>query len=135
MNAPAAVGVLVVHNKIKEKRGILPPDVTYIVGEHVADYWNCYPWDARAYNRDIYAHEELARACARDIANRPELESEQGVALDPKKLPCLAEDKSPGNVAVATTTWFASGVLLGSALTVGVVLASYFARRRSTHHA
>ena len=27
--------------------GILPEDVTYIAGEHVADAWNCYPWDAK----------------------------------------------------------------------------------------
>jgi hypothetical protein len=26
--------------------------------------WNCYPWDAAAYGRDIFAHEELALQCA-----------------------------------------------------------------------
>ena len=62
-NAPAAVGCLVVHNKLKPKKGSLPPGVTYIAGDDVPNAWNCYPWDAQAYGRDIYAHEELARAC------------------------------------------------------------------------
>lgn len=42
-NNPAAVGVLVVHNKLKPKKGTLPDDVTYIAGEHVPNAWNCYP--------------------------------------------------------------------------------------------
>lgn len=67
-NAPAAVGVLVVHNKLKEKKGVLPDDVTYIAGEEVANHWNCYPWDAAAYGRDIYAHEDLARQCGGETA-------------------------------------------------------------------
>ena len=33
LNAPAAVGVLVVHNKLKAKKGVLPESVTYIAGE------------------------------------------------------------------------------------------------------
>lgn len=41
INAPAAIGVLVVHNKLKPKKGSLPPDVTYIAGEHVPNAWNC----------------------------------------------------------------------------------------------
>ena len=65
---PAAVGVLVVHNKLKEKKGVLPDDVTYIAGEEVANHWNCYPWDAAAYGRDIYAHEDLARQCGAETA-------------------------------------------------------------------
>lgn len=63
-NAPAAIGVFVVHNKLKPKKGELSADVTYIAGEDVPNAWNCYPWDAAAYGRDIYAHEELARECA-----------------------------------------------------------------------
>ena len=46
----------------------LPPEVTYIAGEDVPDAWNCYPWDARAYGRDINAHEVLARGCAGEEA-------------------------------------------------------------------
>ena len=66
-NGPSAVGVLVVHNKLKPKKGKLPDDVTYIAGENVPDAWNCYPWDAKAYNRDIFAHEALARQCAGEL--------------------------------------------------------------------
>ena len=51
-------------NKLKAKKGTLPDDVTYIAGEHVPDAWNCYPWDAKAYGRDIHAHEALARQCS-----------------------------------------------------------------------
>ena len=40
--------------------------VTYIAGEHVEDAWNCYPWDAAAYGRDVYEHEALARQCAHE---------------------------------------------------------------------
>ena len=54
---PAAVAVAVVHNKIKPKRGALPEDVPYFAGEDVPDRWNCYPWDAEGYDRDIFAHE------------------------------------------------------------------------------
>ena len=63
-NEPVAIGVLVVHNKLKEKKGVLPPDVTYIAGEDVPNNWNCYPWDAHAYGHDIHEHEALARKCA-----------------------------------------------------------------------
>ena len=35
LNAPAAIGVLVVHNKLKPKKGELPADIVYIAGEHV----------------------------------------------------------------------------------------------------
>ena len=58
-NAPSAIGVLVVHNKLKPKKGTLLPDVTYIAGEHVPNVRNCYPWDAKAYGCDIYEHEKL----------------------------------------------------------------------------
>ena len=60
-NSPAAVAVVVVHNKLKPKRGVLPDDVLYIAGENVREVWNCYPWDARI---DIVEHELLARRCA-----------------------------------------------------------------------
>lgn len=62
---PAKIAVCVVHNKLKEKKGTLPENVMYYAGEEVADNWNCYPWDAGAYGRDIYAHEELAKACTK----------------------------------------------------------------------
>ena len=47
-NCPAAIAVLVVHNKRKPKTGKLPDDVVYICGEEVPNVWNCYPWDAAA---------------------------------------------------------------------------------------
>ncbi len=59
-NAPSHVAVAVVHNKLKPKEAELPPNITYMAGEDVPDKWNCYPWDAAAYGRDIYAHEALA---------------------------------------------------------------------------
>lgn len=79
-NAPAKVAVCVVHNKLKAKRGVLPDDVVYMAGEHVADKWNCYPWDAAAYERTIAEHEELARECAgedRLIVTNADLEPTQ----------------------------------------------------------
>lgn len=66
-NGAAAVAVVVVHNKLKPKKGKLPGDVTYFAGEDVADRWNCYPWDAEAYDHTVEEHEELARQCAAGI--------------------------------------------------------------------
>jgi hypoxanthine phosphoribosyltransferase len=60
---PAKIAVAVVHNKLKTKRGVLPPDVLYLAGAHVEDHWNCYPWDAAAYGRSIVDHETLAASC------------------------------------------------------------------------
>eukprot|EP00529_Nitzschia_sp_RCC80_P033595 CAMPEP_0113500262 /NCGR_PEP_ID=MMETSP0014_2-20120614/32215_1 /TAXON_ID=2857 /ORGANISM="Nitzschia sp." /LENGTH=202 /DNA_ID=CAMNT_0000394547 /DNA_START=13 /DNA_END=621 /DNA_ORIENTATION=- /assembly_acc=CAM_ASM_000159 len=60
---PAKIGVAVVHNKIKPKRGVLPSDVVYFAGAHVEDHWNCYPWDAADYGRSIADHEALAASC------------------------------------------------------------------------
>jgi len=62
-DSPAAICVAVVHNKKKEKKGTLPAGVQYLAGEEVSDMWNCYPWDAAAYGRSIYDHEELAKGC------------------------------------------------------------------------
>jgi len=59
-NAPRAVCVAVVHNKIKEKKGVLPEGVTYFAGADVENQWNCYPWDAAAYGNSIVEYEKLA---------------------------------------------------------------------------
>lgn len=68
-NSPATVAVMVVHNKLKSKRGSLPQDITYIAGESVpGDAWNCYPWDAQVYGNDIDVHERIACACAGEEA-------------------------------------------------------------------
>jgi len=68
-NAPAAVAVAVVHNKLKAKKGTLPEGVEYFAGEDVPDAWNCYPWDAAAYDHTIEQHEELAQKCAAGVAS------------------------------------------------------------------
>ncbi len=56
---PAEMAVAVLHNKHKEKRGIIPEAVSrYYAGEELEDYWICYPWDAV----DIDEQERLASA-------------------------------------------------------------------------
>jgi hypoxanthine phosphoribosyltransferase len=56
-HAPKEIAVAVLHNKIKEKRGRLPPEIRhYFVGEVLEDRWICYPWDAE----DIVLHEQIA---------------------------------------------------------------------------
>lgn len=44
---PAEISVAVVHDKIKEKDAILPPNVKYHVGEYVPDHWIVYPWEEK----------------------------------------------------------------------------------------
>ena len=52
-DAPSEIAVAVLHNKLKEKRGVIPEEITrYYVGEDLEDKWICYPWDAL----DIDAH-------------------------------------------------------------------------------
>ena len=63
-NNPKEIAVAVVHNKLKEKKAELSSDILYLSGEDVADCWNCYPWDAAAYNNSIEIHESIARQCA-----------------------------------------------------------------------
>jgi hypothetical protein len=54
---PAGIAVAVLHNKLKEKRGVIPPEVTlYIAGRDISDIWIVYPWDAE----DIDGHDALA---------------------------------------------------------------------------
>jgi len=63
INKPAALGVAVVHNKLKEKTGKLPDGMPYFAGEEIPDYWTHYPWDAPADSRDIREHEKIAAVC------------------------------------------------------------------------
>ncbi|KAG7348968.1 phosphoribosyltransferase [Nitzschia inconspicua] len=63
---PKRVGVCVVHNKNKPKKGILSKDVAYYAAEEVEDHWLCYPWDAAEYGRSIVQHETLARQCSEE---------------------------------------------------------------------
>lgn len=59
-NRPSEIAVCVVLNKLKRKKGALPPDVAYFAGAELEDKWCAFPWDARAYGGDIYEHERKA---------------------------------------------------------------------------
>lgn len=60
-HAPSEIAVAVLHNKRKEKRGVIPNEVSrYYAGEEHDDRWIVYPWDAV----DIEAHDEAARSPA-----------------------------------------------------------------------
>ena len=71
-NNPAAIGVAVVHNKLKEKKAQLPDDVAYFAGEEVPDKWNCYPWDAAAYGTLHSRKEKDCKEKNRTKQNRTE---------------------------------------------------------------
>eukprot|EP01098_Paradermamoeba_levis_P014538 TRINITY_DN6981_c0_g1_i1.p1 TRINITY_DN6981_c0_g1~~TRINITY_DN6981_c0_g1_i1.p1 ORF type:complete len:177 (+),score=49.82 TRINITY_DN6981_c0_g1_i1:97-627(+) len=58
MYSPSAVGVMVLHNKLKPKRGKLPESVTYFTGKDLEDRWVVYPWDSL----DIVTHTQLANS-------------------------------------------------------------------------
>ena len=103
-NEPAAIGVLVVHNKLKPKKGVLPDDITYIAGEDVPNVWNCYPWDAAAYGRDIYAHEDLARQCAGEpavVASAPRAKGKAAVDASPGPTKTIVKKATKASSAVA----------------------------------
>ena len=54
---PKEIAVAVLHNKLKEKRGVIPEEIThYYAGLELEDKWICYPWDAV----DIEEQERLA---------------------------------------------------------------------------
>jgi len=54
---PAEVAVAVLHDKRKEKRGVIPSEVSrYYAGRTIPDKWIVYPWDAE----DIDEHGALA---------------------------------------------------------------------------
>lgn len=56
---PSAIAVAVLHNKKKEKRGVIPEEVSaYFCGEEHEDRWIVYPWDAQ----NIDAHDRSAGA-------------------------------------------------------------------------
>lgn len=42
---PGSIGIAVIHNKIKVKKGILPESVNYMCGSNIGDEWIIYPWD------------------------------------------------------------------------------------------
>ena len=44
---PLEMAVAVLHNKNKEKKGVIPEKISkYFAGETLEDNWICYPWDA-----------------------------------------------------------------------------------------
>lgn len=54
---PAELAVAVLHDKRKEKRGVIPAEVRhYFAGRTIDDLWIVYPWDAP----DIDEHDALA---------------------------------------------------------------------------
>ncbi|KAI9151547.1 Dehydrogenase xptC [Paramyrothecium foliicola] len=53
-------GIFVLHNKDKQKKGVLPDDMVknhYHAARTVGDVWICYPWEAQ----DIEEHDRQAR--------------------------------------------------------------------------
>jgi len=54
---PEAVGIFVVHNKLKDKMDELDDDVIYFAGQGIPDKWVVYPWEAD----DIIDHDEKAK--------------------------------------------------------------------------
>jgi uncharacterized protein len=55
---PAEIAVAVLHDKKKEKRGVIPTEVKrYIAGRTIEDRWVAYPWDAM----DIDEHDSKSR--------------------------------------------------------------------------
>ena len=121
-NAPAAIAVAVVHNKLKPKDAELPPGITYIAGEEVPDRWNCYPWDAAAYGRDIYAHEALARQCAGESAGGAAAAGQSTAEAEATRLRgrlAAAESAAEAEAALAAN-WLAAGCC--GSLLVGIGL-------------
>jgi hypoxanthine phosphoribosyltransferase len=54
---PAEIAVAVLHDKKKEKRGVIPTEVRrYFAGRTIEDRWVAYPWDAK----DIDDHDARA---------------------------------------------------------------------------
>eukprot|EP00959_Pyramimonas_sp_CCMP1952_P020051 423380-Pyramimonas_sp.AAC.1 len=50
------MAVMVVHNKLKNKRHTLPDDVPYFAEDVEGDAWIVYPWECA----DIDEHERIA---------------------------------------------------------------------------
>jgi uncharacterized protein len=60
---PSEIAVAVLHNKLKEKRGSIPPEVKrYFSGLDVKDRWICYPWDALDIDAHAVARERARKA-------------------------------------------------------------------------
>jgi hypoxanthine phosphoribosyltransferase len=53
---PSSVSIFTIHNKNKDKIGMLPDNINYVADQNIPDFWICYPQDA--YN--ITEHTKLA---------------------------------------------------------------------------
>ena len=55
------IAIAVLHNKNKEKKGKIPPEIKrYFAGQELEDRWICYPWDAE----NIDEHQKKAQTPA-----------------------------------------------------------------------
>lgn len=54
--AETKLGIFVVHNKLKPKKGNLPPDVLYFSAVDTPDVWLAYPWEC---DEDIDEHDAM----------------------------------------------------------------------------
>jgi uncharacterized protein len=60
---PEELAVAVLHNKLKDKAGLIPEEIErYYAGREIPDLWVAYPWDAL----DIDEHDRLAAEASRD---------------------------------------------------------------------
>jgi len=57
-HGPSHIGVLVVHNKRKEKKAQLDATIPYFACQEVGDEWLVYPWDAH----NVEEHETKSQA-------------------------------------------------------------------------
>ena len=55
---PSEIAVGVLHNKIKEKKGVLDKRIKYFCSKQIADKWIIYPWEVT----DIIAHNKLCES-------------------------------------------------------------------------
>jgi hypoxanthine phosphoribosyltransferase len=55
---PSEIAVGVLHNKIKEKKGVLDKRIKYFYSKQIADKWIIYPWEAT----DIIEHNKLCES-------------------------------------------------------------------------
>lgn len=63
---PKEIAVIVLHDKNKEKKGLIPPEITkYYVGEYIPDHWVHYPWEAE----DIDYHNYMTAKSAQNLGH------------------------------------------------------------------
>jgi hypoxanthine phosphoribosyltransferase len=55
---PSEIAVGILHNKIKEKKGVLDKRIKYFYSKQIPDKWIIYPWEAT----DIIEHNKLCES-------------------------------------------------------------------------